>query len=195
VYKGKSCFKPAEISLHRSRRVGHEEREDLEQIARYILRVLYRSRMNKKQGGNFAALSPTDFIAAVTQHIPDKGFQLVRYYGWYSNKARGVRAKTGAAQAEDSAQGHEPDRAPTSAQWRRLIAKIWEADPLTCPDCGAEMRILAFIEEDRVIGRILRHLGLLPDASRGPPLQEPVYEPIYNDLPAVEEEDVVYQPF
>ena len=24
--------------------------------------------------------------------------------------------------------------------------------PLTCPDCGAEMRILAFIEEDRVIG-------------------------------------------
>jgi Putative transposase len=92
--------------------------------------------MNKKQGGNFAALSPTDFIAAVTQHIPDKGFQLVRYYGWYSHKARGVRAKTGAAQAEDSAQGHEPDRAPTSAQWRRLIAKIWEADPLTCPDCG-----------------------------------------------------------
>jgi hypothetical protein len=199
------------FSLHRSRRVGHEEREDLEQIARYILRnpfstakmpfepgagsVLYRSRMNKKQGGNFAALSPTDFIAAVTQHIPDKGFQLVRYYGWYSHKARGVRAKTGAAQAEDSAQGHEPDRAPTSAQWRRLIAKIWEADPLTCPDCGAEMRILAFIEEDRVIGRILRHLGLLPDASRGPPLQEPVYEPIYNDLPAVEEEDVVYQPF
>jgi Putative transposase len=77
--------------------------------------VLYRSRMNKKQGGNFAALSPTDFIAAVTQHIPDKGFQLVRYYGWYSNKARGVRAKTDAAQAEDSAQGHEPDRAPTSA--------------------------------------------------------------------------------
>ncbi len=55
-----------------------------------------RSRMNKKQGGNFAALSPTDFIAAVTQHIPE----LVRYYAWYSNKARGVRAKTGAAQAK-----------------------------------------------------------------------------------------------
>ena len=68
-----------------------------------------------------------------------------------------------------------------------LCEPAYRADPLTCPDCGAEMRILAFIEEDRVIGRILRHLGLLPDASRGPPLQEPVYEPIYNDLPAVEE--------
>jgi hypothetical protein len=52
----------------------------------------------------------------VSQHIPDKGFQLVRYYGWYSNKARGVRAKTGAAQAEDSAQGHEPDRAAFEEQ-------------------------------------------------------------------------------
>jgi hypothetical protein len=33
------------------------------------------------------------FIAAITQHIPDKGFQMVRYYGWYSNRARGERAK------------------------------------------------------------------------------------------------------
>ena len=37
--------------------------------------------------------------------------------------------------------------------------------------------------------------GPTPDASRGPPLQEPVYEPIYNDLPTVEEGRRVYQPF
>ena len=51
--------------------------------------------MNKKQGGNFAALSPTDFIAAVTQHIFDKGFLLVRYYGWYSHKAPGRSRQDG----------------------------------------------------------------------------------------------------
>ena len=146
--------------------------------------VLYRSRMNKKQGGNFAALSPTDFIAAVTQHIPDKGFQLVRYYAWYSNKARGVRAKTGAAQAEDCAHGHEPDRAPASAQWRRLIAKIWEADLLTCPDCGAEMKMLSFIKEGRVIGKDSPASGptarsLARSAAPGARLRA-----IYNDLPS-----------
>ncbi|MCK5241615.1 transposase [bacterium] len=32
-------------------------------------------------------------IGAITQHIPEKGFQLVRYYGWYSNKSRGIRAR------------------------------------------------------------------------------------------------------
>ncbi len=36
----------------------------------------------------------TDFIAAIAQHIPDKGFQMVKYYGYYSSKARGLRAKT-----------------------------------------------------------------------------------------------------
>ena len=42
---------------------------------------------------NFEVFSPCDFIARLTQHIPDKSFQLVRYYGWYSNKMRGQRLK------------------------------------------------------------------------------------------------------
>jgi hypothetical protein len=49
--------------------------------------------MNKKIGRNFEVFTPCDFIGAITQHIPDKSFQLVRYYGWYSNKMRGRRAK------------------------------------------------------------------------------------------------------
>ena len=41
--------------------------------------------------------SACDFIApifiTITQHIPDKRFQMVRYYGWYSNKMLGQRRK------------------------------------------------------------------------------------------------------
>ena len=51
--------------------------------------ILYRSGMNKKSGRNFEVFTPCDFIAAITQHIPDKSFQLARYYGWYSDKMRG----------------------------------------------------------------------------------------------------------
>ena len=32
-------------------------------------------------GENIEIFNPRDFIAAITQHIPDKNFQLVRYYG------------------------------------------------------------------------------------------------------------------
>ena len=53
--------------------------------------VIYRSRLNAKINRNFEVFTATDFLAAITQHIPDKGAQLVRFYGWYSNKMRGVR--------------------------------------------------------------------------------------------------------
>ena len=53
--------------------------------------VIYRSRLNAKINRNFEVFTATDFIAAITQHIPDKGAQMVRYYGWYSNKMRGIR--------------------------------------------------------------------------------------------------------
>src|SRR5688572_31449253 len=37
-----------------------------------------------------------------TQHIPVKGSHLIRYYGWYSNKNRGLRKNAAAAAAEKS---------------------------------------------------------------------------------------------
>lgn len=39
---------------------------------------------------NFQILPPLDFLAEFTQHIPPKGSHLIRYYGCYSNKSRGI---------------------------------------------------------------------------------------------------------
>ena len=41
-----------------------------------------------------------EFIAAITQHIPEKNFQLVRYYGWYSNRMGGDRFRSGIIQGQ-----------------------------------------------------------------------------------------------
>ncbi len=41
-----------------------------------------------------------------------------------------------------------------------LIQKIYEVDPLTCPKCQGQMRILSLIEDQEVIKTILKHLGL-----------------------------------
>ena len=43
---------------------------------------------------NFQVFDPLDFLAEVTQHIPNTGEHTIRYYGWYSNKSRGMRAKS-----------------------------------------------------------------------------------------------------
>jgi hypothetical protein len=40
-------------------------------------------------------------------------------------------------------------------RWANLLRRILEVDPLACPRCGEEMRIVAFITEPRAIDRIL----------------------------------------
>jgi hypothetical protein len=84
-----------------------------------------------------------------------------------------------------------------SKKWRELIKKVWEADPLLCPHCQNEMRIVALIHEVEVIERILCHLGLWKagvrvDAARDPPKPaEPVIEPWFDDpLPDYEHKPV-----
>ena len=44
------------------------------------------------------------------------------------------------------------------AAWARLIRKVYEADPLECPQCNGPMRIVALMEDPGVIRRILEHL-------------------------------------
>jgi hypothetical protein len=39
-----------------------------------------------------------------------------------------------------------------------LIKRIYEVDPLVCPSCGSEMKVIAFITEHDVVDAILGHL-------------------------------------
>ncbi len=110
-----------------------------------------------------------------------EGEHLVRYYGWYSNRSRGIRRLSGELA---TGPGNELDIDVTrpgarfqnrvKASWARLIRKVYEVDPLICPRCGGEMRIVAIIEQAPVIERILRHIGVWKPnpLSRGPPQPE-----------------------
>ncbi len=58
-----------------------------------------------------------------------------------------------------------------------LLARIYEAFPLLCPICHAQMRIIAFINDAGAVGKILNHIGESPQPpriapARGPPLWE-----------------------
>jgi len=50
-----------------------------------------------------------------------------------------------------------------------MIRKVYEIDPLVCPECGGHMKIIAFIEDHAVIDKIIRHLKLTFVAQRPPP--------------------------
>lgn len=91
-------------------------------------------------------------------------------------EAEAVAGAQGKAVKVIDVSGHKPRRIP-SAKWRELIKKVWEADPLLCPKCSREMRIVALIDERAVIERILRHLGLWGQGVRVC-LLRPVSRPI-----------------
>jgi len=100
-----------------------------------------------------------EFIARVTSHIPDKGQVMVRYYGFYSNAHRGKMRK-----AEDDS-SHPPiieeeDHHLPSRGWAEMIRKVYEIDPLICPSCRGQMRVIAFIEDPKAIDKTIRHLKL-----------------------------------
>ena len=97
---------------------------------------------------------------------------MLRYYGRYSNKSRGQRAKTLPPTAGTGLPGRAPTAREARKGWAALIKQVYESDPLSCPKCGATMKIIAFIErhQTEVIEKILRHCGLWEEGSaRGPP--------------------------
>jgi hypothetical protein len=155
-------------------------------------------------------LDPLECLAALTDHIPDPGQHLVRFFGWYSNKTRGVRKKQTAqlvpaaswpaATDEPLAQPDiaTPDERPDDAwhkecrrTWARLIQKVYEVDPLICPRCGFPMRILAVIDDPPVVRRILDCLGLWNAQPRSPPAQACSNQPV-SRLPRVAEDPPPY---
>ena len=73
--------------------------------------------------------------------------------------------------------------------WARLIQKIYNVDPLICPKCAGEMKIVAFIEENWLIRKILMHLNLWDTRNHDPPenksshISELVYDNSYSQIP------------
>jgi hypothetical protein len=57
-----------------------------------------------------------------------------------------------------------------SPTWARLIAKVYQVDPLVCPRCGQRMSLIAFVTDQMAISKILDHPGLsTPEAAKPPP--------------------------
>ena len=153
--------------------------------------VIYRgSGLHRWHKKNFETFDRTDFIAAVTAHVPNHRQKYINAYGDYSNKTRGWKAKKGLASS-----GGE-SKVPTDIQrkfrqsWAKLIQMVWEVDPLACPKCGKAMKIVAIVEDESLVETTLRQLGLWENlAPRGPPIdlnEEPpselTREPWWDDV-------------
>jgi hypothetical protein len=115
-----------------------------------------------------------DWLAQLVTHIPSKSEQMIRYYGFYSNKSRGLRKKAGTDDDVPALIESEVSSKEFRKNWARLIQKIYNVNPLMCSKCFGSMKIISFIEDQQIIKKILQHLDLWhvkrkPPARANPP--------------------------
>jgi hypothetical protein len=154
--------------------------------------VIYKAKAGKdKEQKVFDAL---EWLAAMCSHIPNKGEQMVRYYGYYSNVSRGERKEEGIDAAVSCILEPQGNEKAFRKSWARLIQKIYEVDPLVCPKCKGTRRIISAIDDRQVIRAILEHLGLWLVRSRPPPKAHapPIMEYATGDLQLQTHADTIY---
>ena len=88
----------------------------------------------EKKGRQYVTDTAEDFIAKLLIHVPDKGFQQIRYYGFYANR-RGAEPRTGLLFAPSQLARMWEDNT-----WAKGLMKAFGYDPTVCK-CGARMRI------------------------------------------------------
>ena len=148
-------------------------------------KVLFHTKYNKYFKENLKIFSVDDFISELVQHIPPPRMRVIRYYGLYSSRSRqkwkewnhvARHAPDGwkTAHLDDDTAEEKDDiiENETSASfsrkstWARLIAKVYEVDPLVCRKCGGEMKVVAVIMDPVEVEKILRYLV---KAGKSPP--------------------------
>jgi len=72
---------------------------------------------------------------------------------------RGRRKKESACESDFVLYNCEHNKG-LNKSWAHLIKKIYEVNPLICPKCGGDMRIIAFIEDYKIVRKILDWLGI-----------------------------------
>jgi hypothetical protein len=183
------------FSTHVGEPIPPNDARAIEDMASYVVRnpvslkrlvyidgqqaVIYRAlRPNPSLGANFVALDPLEWLARITDHIPDPGRHRTLFYAHYANRARGARAKE--KKLLEGPGAEESSRRRCSPSWARLISKVYHADPLICRHCGGPLQIVAYIHDQFTIKKILECLGLTPPEVERPP-PDIHYAPVDDD--------------
>ncbi|MGB5736582.1 MAG: transposase [Thiohalocapsa sp.] len=146
-------------------------------------RVVYRlpacSQSGQRDGTTALTLTPLELIDHRAALIPPPRRHRHRYHGVLAPnaplRAAAIAFGREVAEATDSpTEVRSPPptpasnaRSPARYLWVMLLARLFESLPLTCPNCGADMRLIAFITEAAPVERILTHIGEPP---RPPPI-------------------------
>ena len=168
-----------------------------------------RGRKSTRPGANgVVELTPFEFLNRLADLVPPPRKHRHRYHGVFAPNHKLRRAVTALAignvgkrqeavtgghggdghATEGCCDAHQKPRSHDTSRiaWAKLMARVGEEFPLACPNCGGDIRLIAFITESGPIRKILAHLGepLEPpplSPARGPPTDWGEFVQVHDD--------------
>ena len=109
------------------------------------------------------AFDPVDFIARLAALSPKSRVNLTRYHGvlapnhrWRGEVTPAKRGK--GAKRIANTDVHSPAERHVAMSWAQRLKRVFNIDIEVCGHCGGSVKVIACIEDQDVIGRILAHL-------------------------------------
>jgi hypothetical protein len=172
------------FSLHAGLAAQRWERQKLERLCRYITRpAISEKRLSMTSSGNIryqfktpysdgtthVIFEPQVFIAKLAALVPKPRVNLTRFHGVFApnSKHRGdvTPAKRGKGCARQENEDKTPGQRHQAMTWAQRLKRVFNIDVSVCPKCGGESKVIASIEDQQIIDKILAHLtkkGALP---------------------------------
>jgi len=166
------------FSLHAGVSCEGHQKDKRERLCRYIARpavavprlslsstgkVLYTLKTPYRDGTTQVAFDPVDFIARLAALVPKPRVNLTRYHGvlapnhrWRglvtpAKRGKGVKPLSN-AEVRSAAERH------AAMTWAQRLKRVFNIDIEVCSRCGGSVRVIACIEDEDIIDRILAHL-------------------------------------
>jgi hypothetical protein len=166
------------FSLHAGVSCEGHQKDKRERLCRYIARpavavprlalsstgkVVYTLKTPYRDGTTQVAFEPVDFIARLAALVPKPRVNLTRYHGVLAPNHRWRRlvtpAKRGKAVKRTSTTEVRPrDERHAAMTWAQRLKRVFNIDIEVCSRCGGSVRVIACIEDQDTIDRILAHL-------------------------------------
>jgi hypothetical protein len=205
LHAGVSCEghqkEKVRAGMAREAALGHKR----ERLCRYIARpavavprlslsstgkVVYTLKTPYRDGTTQVAFDPVDFVARLAALVPKPRVNLTRYHGvlapnhhWRGQVTPAKRGK--GVKRFANTEAPSPAERHAAMTWAQRLKRVFNIEIEACSRCGSTVRVIACIEDQDIIDRILAHprdkepatpsLPLLTPPSRAPPETLPLF--------------------
>ncbi len=176
--------KESGFSLHAGVAAQRWERQKLERLCRYVTRpaisekrlsmtssgnIRYKLKTPYSDGTTHVIFEPLDFIGKLAALVPKPRVNLTRFHGVFApnskHRSHVTPARRGKGNPSQSQDDKTPEQRHKAMTWAQRLKRVFNIDVSICPKCEGEAKVIACIEDQQVIDKILKHLqakGELP---------------------------------